>query len=623
MARYLIVLATGPVQDFIAAARRTRDLWFGSEILSEVSKAAAKALHDGGAELIFPAPANPSDLNPGSRFNVGNKILAECSKDLPKDVQSLLDEGKKAARKCWEKVASDVRVKLAKDGLVVRGDIWDKQVDDVIEAYTAWVALGGRSYDDARNRLEKLLAARKATRDFGKAAMVPDESPMFGLPKSSLDGARETVLPDKVRRHVRRKLGLSEGEQLDCPGLVKRLGGNPEQFTPISRIAVDPWLCGVIAGGGRIVLDAVAGGLDALVKDGLVSRVSGNTAEEGEEEGESIYASLPYDGQLLYRFRLEAEKNRLDGEIKRSDGSEERQEAEQTLGRLNALDGGLKALWSKHGEPSPYFAVLQADGDRMGELLDELKDADEHRRVSAALAEFAQEVRGRIRGFRGHCVYSGGDDVLAFVPMNRVIECARTLHDLFSTKLGRFGKKGARPPTLSVGIAIGHVLDPMGRHLDLARRAERLAKGNDLPKDRQRDGLAVILDPRSGAPIAMRGQWSEKPDERLKRWVALHTADLVPDKAAFELRQAARELDWARTDRPDLIALETKRILGRKQPRHGQQDLAATLRHELGNAAKQIGLDALAEELILARRFAEAELHARPRTGSTAKPEGG
>ena len=44
MATYLYVLAVGPIQDFIAAARRTRDLWFGSHLLSEICKAAAKQI---------------------------------------------------------------------------------------------------------------------------------------------------------------------------------------------------------------------------------------------------------------------------------------------------------------------------------------------------------------------------------------------------------------------------------------------------------------------------------------------------------------------------------------------------------------------------------------------------
>ncbi len=46
MTSHLIEIHIGPVQDFIAAARRSRDLWFGSWLLSELSKAVAKAIAD-------------------------------------------------------------------------------------------------------------------------------------------------------------------------------------------------------------------------------------------------------------------------------------------------------------------------------------------------------------------------------------------------------------------------------------------------------------------------------------------------------------------------------------------------------------------------------------------------
>ena len=48
MTWHLFVISIGSVQDFIAAARRTRDLWIGSHLLSEISKAAAKAIAEEG-----------------------------------------------------------------------------------------------------------------------------------------------------------------------------------------------------------------------------------------------------------------------------------------------------------------------------------------------------------------------------------------------------------------------------------------------------------------------------------------------------------------------------------------------------------------------------------------------
>lgn len=39
--KYLLSISIGPVQDFIATARRSRDLWFGSWLLSELSNSKA------------------------------------------------------------------------------------------------------------------------------------------------------------------------------------------------------------------------------------------------------------------------------------------------------------------------------------------------------------------------------------------------------------------------------------------------------------------------------------------------------------------------------------------------------------------------------------------------------
>ncbi len=86
--RYLFQISIGPVQEFIASARRTRDLWYGSWLLSELSRAAAKAIQDATKNqdegLIFPAPVmleqpNGDDIiEPAS---IANKIVASIETD--------------------------------------------------------------------------------------------------------------------------------------------------------------------------------------------------------------------------------------------------------------------------------------------------------------------------------------------------------------------------------------------------------------------------------------------------------------------------------------------------------------------------------------------------------------
>ena len=620
MPRYIIAIAIGPVQDFIASARRTRDLWFGSYLLSEVSKATARHLAAMKATLIFPAPLIPNDLDENTKLNVANKLLAEVETDEP---ALLLDEIKHAAQTHWESLADKSLSQLTKTtqknyqiSFDVRKELWDDQRDDFLEFFGAWALIGQgeNAYNQARRRAEELLTARKRSRLFDAAH---NAHLTYGLPKSSLDGKRETVLPDetKLPKWVKRKLGLNPGEQLDCPGLVKRLGGDADQtefFTAISRIALDPWVRQIEDKGGD--LSALHRPLEDLLQDGLVSRVRGN---------DGIYNSLPFDGELLYPFRLEAQKKALSDEGKKTLALPEvfahQQDIQGALERLDALEKAVKPIWKEYGEPCPYVAVLSADGDHMGQLLNSLADPNHLQQVSKALADFAKGIPDKVRKHKGHCIYAGGDDVLALVPLDQVLACARDLHNDFGDKLNKFSNI---KPTLSVGIGIGHLLETMGYLLDLARTAEQQAKGNDLPKAEQRDGLAIILEPRSGAGIRLRDRWqsgneeSLSLDHRLNEWVkAFHSdsdKDLIPDKAPYQLRELARELDWAEDS---LIEAEMLRILGRKRAGSGKRPidqpqidkLLASVRRPADATGKTgFDLDGLVQELLVARRLSKS-----------------
>ena len=188
---YLITLSVGPVQDFIAAARRTRDLWFGSYVLSEVSKAAALAFKNKGATLIF--PDTETNLDPNSPDNVGNKLLVLATTDNPKKI---LDLAKTAARNRWEELANQ-----AKKNIPIEEVIWEEQVKDVLEFFGAWVYLEKdedygvpAEQGKGRKRLEQLLKKKKNTREF-IANPVQGKS----IAKSSLDGLRESVLTDQIK----------------------------------------------------------------------------------------------------------------------------------------------------------------------------------------------------------------------------------------------------------------------------------------------------------------------------------------------------------------------------------------------------------------------------------------
>ena len=91
------------------------------------------------------------------------------------------------------------------------------------------------------------------------------------------------------------------------------------------------------------------------------------------------------------------------------------------------------------GEPGHYLAILVADGDRMGKIISYIEERPEHRNLSKKLAEFAKDARKIVdNDNRGCLIYSGGDDVLAFVPLDYCLQAARDLHDCFGKHLEKF-----------------------------------------------------------------------------------------------------------------------------------------------------------------------------------------
>jgi CRISPR-associated protein Cmr2 len=265
MTAHLLAISVGPVQEFIAAARRTRDLWFGSYLLSEISRAVAKAVESHHGKLIFPASSDAE--------NVANVILAELAGGDPKVIAAT---AKKAAHQRWRQFANDAQREASG---VIRSDVWNDQVDDVIEFYASWVPETGNYASDRFGGM-RLLSGRKSCRNFRPAIG------RAGLPKSSLDGQRETVLhpQSEWQRRFRSRLRIREGEQLDVVGLVKRVAEGNRPYPSVSRIAADPWVRGNL----HRIADVISS-CDQLEKEDIVRRLDTDTYPQ--------FATFPYESQ--------------------------------------------------------------------------------------------------------------------------------------------------------------------------------------------------------------------------------------------------------------------------------------------------------------------------------------
>ena len=153
---YLLQISIGPVQDFISAARRTRDLWFGSMLLGEIAKSVAQTVQSEGGKLIFPAAADINEL--GKLEGIANIILAEFDNADTEKLKSISDKACEEANKKLKEYADKVFSKMQR--FIVK-DRYYSQINEIIEFYSAWVPVDS-DYSSARKKAALLKNTLRA-----------------------------------------------------------------------------------------------------------------------------------------------------------------------------------------------------------------------------------------------------------------------------------------------------------------------------------------------------------------------------------------------------------------------------------------------------------------------------
>lgn len=576
MGQHLLVLSLGPVQDFIASARRFRDLWYGSWLLANLAREAAKAMDQQGATLIFPAPQagqlNDPDFSPANKLVALVDRPAESAKAATEAAQAfLMAELDEVCTFLSERHAEHLELDRATA---------KAQVAEWLEVQWASVPVGG-SYVDARQKAEFLLAARKNTRQF--TAVGWNQGEVGERPKSSLDGQREAVLkvgkglanqPEKLAQ-----LGLRTGEALCGLGLLKRFGkqGEAESKVPsTSHMAA-------VGSAARTEPDQAEPAIQRYLDE--LEGLAGGNLPRARRSKKDQRGLGQLNGAALYPERLE-ELGLPKAALPKA---------------LQALKEALKASGMK--QPSPYYALLLGDGDRMGQAIDRLESPKDHQALSRALEGFADEAKKIVSEHLGTTVYAGGDDVMAMLPLDKALPAARALAEEFAKKLKDYPTPEGSP-TFSVGLAVVHHLEPLSDALTVLRQAEAKAKGHG------RNALCLVVDKRSGSANSVVAHWNEKGglDVQLQEAAKLLASGQLPDGAAYELRQLASDLKgWTNAEvKNEAARAEAKRILKRKRPEDEDvvlPEVLQTLDRWMADGLE--GVERTAELLVNARLFAE------------------
>jgi len=183
------------------------------------------------------------------------------------------------------------------------------------------------------------------------------------------------------------------------------------------------------------------------------------------------------DGDLLYDFAIR-ESSSSTSEL----GPKKPLEGAPDL-RGKFVEGLKKLTDAVKLTPSPFYALLRMDGDNMGALL--ANNPEYQERISTALAIFSMGVAATVYDYDGVTIYAGGDDVLALLPIDRVMAAAGYLEDSYRQAFGKALsgktlrlKDGPANPSISAALVMAHFNDPLLEVIELSGKLlDERAKG--------------------------------------------------------------------------------------------------------------------------------------------------
>ena len=548
----------GPVQPFIEAARTLRDLWSGSYLLSWLAAHGIKALH-GRPGVTWITPDTELEPNPllraviwGDRGNPAATLAC-----LPHTFAAEVPATEAAALKAavlravedeWKRIAAKVHAAL--DSSFRNGDRhWDQHWQAQIDSYFEFTGVVLPLADATVTVMDSLGVPMDDSQDADNALW----GRQWNLQKSLLDAARTVrhvpAYAPSARDHkhpVKCSL-LGSYEQMGPAGFQQsedfwkavsnssgingsRLRSN-DKFCAISIVKRFAW---AVYWSGTLGLEP------AELRDSDTPTMA---ARKWLSEGESLNPDnfRPWNGQWLHWSS--DDQGVGDGDPKRPPGLKAR------------IDAKAKA---QGGKPPTYYALLHLDGDNMGDVFQGAigtqfgNGIERFRVVTKRLTAFAQcDVERIVAECCGEVIYAGGDDVLAFLPTETAVDCAKRLRAAFATRLPT--------ATLSGGIAVVHWKEDLRFALGQVRAAEKQAKriGKKHGDSAVKDALAITVCKRSGEHATAVMGWPEAA--RLQDLVRQFRAG-ASDRWIYKLRE---ELETLRHLPPEASRSETLRLVDR------------------------------------------------------------
>jgi CRISPR-associated protein Cmr2 len=413
MEQSLMKVQIGPVQEFIAQARSTRDMWAGSYLLSWLTAAAMKVFKDAGCEYVFPTLED----QPLYKMYIGGEGTPEgLIPTLPNVFMMLVPQGEQ--RSLAERATKALTEELEKIGtacweqMLKRGasDDWEDRWDEQIAAFPVlnWHAVPVSN--DWKTDVELLgteMAARRNTREFSQWGVFFNEKKELKF-DHSLKGASKDVLSGKEE--------IIGDEDFWSKNKEFWKGTGPlGAMNCVKRLFPDAYLEGKFASKKSFWVEMSMYNTRNIAAGNLVGI-------KGKDENKEDKPVNPYMAVIA-----------MDGD---------------------RMGKALKTL----KDPSAHTDFSQT--------LAQFSETN----VMRVLTQFKFEQSAQL-------VYAGGDDVLVMCPADQALALAKALRDEFTDTMKDYIDPGAAEKMdASCGIAVGHYKFPLQRIVEEARNAESRAK---------------------------------------------------------------------------------------------------------------------------------------------------
>ena len=538
---YLLLFTIGPVQSFIVQARKTQDLYAGSQLLSDLCKVGIESIKQHQGKIIFPYESN--------KF-LPNRFLAE----IPEQSTSFKEIGKHIEDKVrdhFKEKSYDILQKHSP------GEPFGfrEQIKNHLDIHWIFYPIK-EHYSEAYREIERLLGAIKNARTFEQ---LNDGNGEQGR-KCSLDGERNALFyrcqenqpnqkpcPKKQRPsfiqegavELKGKSKMNPNEALSAVSFVKRFY-NPEEFTSITTVALMNYM--------EQLENAIKSNKEAKEKlDELLSKFKISSIRKLE-------TGIFYEENLTPKYFRE---HNLEDYIK-----DDIPYIRERVIKLN-----------KFSTKTGYYAVLVFDADEMGKWLsgDFLEEKNKlkefHLTLSEKLSNFADIAAKKLVYPCGQTVYAGGDDFLGFVNLDYLFEVIMSLRQCFDCLVNQTLKKFKRCNkdknlTFSAGILIAHYKEPLHMVLQEARRLEQVAK-----EEGGRDAFVIGVMKHSGESHQICYKWQQDGEwnvERLQyiiKQLQENFSDTFIRSLNSELSLLINENGWIEND--EMAKTEMKRLIAR------------------------------------------------------------